>query len=418
MVPSKLHHNSTISVHSAEHKKRPDIHDSITTPLVLTSTYWFKDTQQVIDFNEGRYSSHEYGRYGNPTVRVLENKLRDMEALEKSSQMDCLFSSSGMASVCMMLLSLLEPGSHLVITNDCYRRTRQFIAEFFDKRGVTFSVIDPSDLESLEDIVKKKKATLYFSETPTNPYLRCVNVSKVVEICHANKCLVSIDTTFATPVVLRPLKFGVDLVLHSGTKFLAGHNDALCGAIVGKKEIISVIKKMQNIIGPVLDPHAAYLIIRGFKTLNLRVLQSNKTALELAKRLEKHDLVAKVYYPGLPSHPDHIVANQHFENGYGGVLSFEIRGDLNTAAQFIDSLRIPYIAPSLGGVESLAELPSCMSYWNLTQSERLKYGIKDNLVRFSCGIEDTEDIIEDVMQALDKIRGNITTKLYSTKSSL
>jgi cystathionine gamma-synthase len=418
MIPSKHHHNSTISVHAGEHKNRPDIHDSITTPLVLTSTYWFKDTQQVVDFNEGRYNSHEYGRYGNPTVRVLEQKLRDLESLEKSHEMDCLFSSSGMASVCMMLLSLLEPGSHLVITNDCYRRTRQFISEFFSKRGVTFSVIDPSDLKSLEDVVSTKKAALYFSETPTNPYLRCVDITRVVEICHAHKCLVSIDTTFATPVLLRPLQFGADLVLHSGTKFLAGHNDVLSGAIVGKSEIIATIKKMQNILGPVLDPHGAYLIIRGLKTLSLRVLHSSRTALELAKRLEKHDLVTQVYYPGLPSHPDHQVAKKYFENGYGGVLSFEIRGDFNTSAHFIDSLRIPYIAPSLGGAETLAELPSCMSYWNLSQSERLKFGIKDNLVRFSCGIEDTEDIIEDVMQALEKLRGNITTKIFSTKSAL
>jgi len=417
IIPAKHHHNSTISVHSAEHKNRPDIHDSITTPLVLTSTYWFKDTQQVVDFNEGRYSSHEYGRYGNPTVRTLELKLRDLEDFGRA-EMDCLFSSSGMASMAVMLLSLLTPGTHLVITNDCYRRTRQFISEFFSIRGVTYSVIDPADLKSLEDIVSTKKTALYFSETPTNPYLRCVDITKVVEICHAHNCLVSIDTTFATPIILRPLKYGVDLVIHSGTKFLAGHNDVLAGAIIGKSEIITVLKKMQNIIGPVLDPHAAYLIIRGLKTLNIRVLQSNKTALELAQRLEKHDLVERVYYPGLASHPDHLTAKKHFENGYGGVLSFEIRGDFNTSAQFIDSLRIPYIAPSLGGVESLAELPSCMSYWNLTKNERLKYGIKDNLVRFSCGIEDTEDIIEDVMQALEKIRGKITTKIFSTKSAL
>jgi len=371
----------------------------------------------VVDFNEDRYTTHEYGRYGNPTVRTLEEKLIVLEAPGETN-VDCLFSASGMASVTMMLLALLTPGSHLIITNDCYRRTRQFITEFFPRIDVTYSVLDPADLVSLEKIASTKKATLYFSETPTNPYLRCVDVTKIVEICHKHGCLVSIDTTFATPVIFRPLQYGADLVLHSGTKFLSGHNDTLSGAIVGRSELISKIKKMQNVLGPVLDPHAAYLIIRGLKTLQLRVHQASNTAMTLAKTLEKHDLVSKVHYPGLPSHPDHLVAKKYMSNYFGGVVSFEIIGDFNKAAKFVDSLHIPYMGPSLGGVETLVELPACMSFWSYTQEERLRLGIKDNLVRFSCGIEDTEDIIKDVLNALEQIRGNVTTAIFTTRSAL
>jgi len=175
---------------------------------------------------------------------------------------------------------------------------------------------------------------------------------------------------------------------------------------------------MQNIIGPVLDPHAAYLIIRGLKTLPLRVHQASTTAMALAKTLESHPQVSKVHYPGLPSHQDHEVALKYMDKYYGGVLSFEIVGDFNKAAQFIDSLHIPYTAPSLGGVESLAELPACMSFWSFTQAERLELGIRDSLVRFSCGVEDTQDVINDVLQALEKIRGDVTTKIFTTKSAL
>jgi len=284
--------------------------------------------------------------------------------------------------------------------------------------NVTYSVLDTADLEGLKEVVSSKKATLYFSETPTNPYLRCVDISKIAEICHAHGCIVSIDTTFATPVVLRPLLFGADLVLHSGTKYLSGHNDTLSGAIIGKSELIAKIKKMQNVIGPVLDPHAAYLIIRGLKTLSLRVERACNTAMALAKRLEAHDLVSKVHYPGLPSHPDHHVARKYMDKYYGGVVSFEIVGDFNKAAKCLDSLHIPYMGPSLGGVETLAELPACMSFWSFTQEERLCLGIKDNLVRFSCGIEDAQDVITDVLQALEQIRGDGTTTIFSSKSKL
>eukprot|EP01120_Amphizonella_sp_Union-15-10_P000601 TRINITY_DN10647_c0_g1_i1.p1 TRINITY_DN10647_c0_g1~~TRINITY_DN10647_c0_g1_i1.p1 ORF type:complete len:405 (+),score=61.73 TRINITY_DN10647_c0_g1_i1:3-1217(+) len=393
---------STLCVHGGEHKQRPKVSDAITTPLVLTSSYWFQDTKQLIDFNEGRFNSHEYGRYGNPTVTALSQKLLTLESPSGTTGLDCLFSASGMSSVTTMLLALLPQNGHLIITSDCYRRTRQFIQTFLPKMGVTHTVIDPSDLTTLASTLKSKQVDLFFSESPTNPYLRCVDITAISKLCKESNCLVVIDTTFATPVNLRPLEFGADLVLHSGTKFLAGHNDVLCGAVVGKSSIVQSIKQMHGVLGPVLDPHAAYLVLRGLKTLNLRVKKSNETALTIAKRLSEHPKISRVHYPGLDSHVDHHVAKSHM-TGFGGVLSFEVKGEFKETAKFIDALKIPYIAPSLGGVESLVEQPALMSFWNLTLEERTKIGIKDNLVRYSCGIEETEDILQDILNALETL---------------
>jgi len=393
---------SSLSVHAGEHKCRPKVSDSLTTPIVQTATYWFQSTQQVIDYNEGRYQSHEYGRYGNPTVSALNNKLIALEGGPSVQGVDCLFSSSGMASVTNMLFALLPKDGHLVITSDCYRRTRQFIQTFLPKMGITHTVTDPSDLKTLKEVLETKKVQLYFSEMPTNPYLRCVDVKEIAELCHKHGCLVAIDSTFATPINFQPLRFNADLVLHSGTKFLAGHNDVMSGCVIGKSEIIAQIKLVQNIMGPVLDPHAAYLILRGAKTLSVRVKKANETAMELAKQLEKHPKIEKVHYPGLESHCDHSIAAKQM-SGFGGVLSFEVKGDFAATVKFIDSLQIPYIAPSLGGVEALVEQPTVMSYWNLKPEERAEVGIKDSLIRYSCGLEEAHDLLKDICQALEKI---------------
>jgi cystathionine gamma-synthase len=211
-----------------------------------------------------------------------------------------------------------------------------------------------------------------------------------------------IDSTFATPIHQKALELGADLVLHSGTKYLAGHNDVMAGALVGKKETVGAVRKLLGILGGVLDPHAAYLLIRGMKTLAVRVERQSETAFALARALERHRAVERVWYPGLESHPDHAVARQQMR-GFGGVVSFEVRGELQTASKFVDALSIPYIAPSLGGVESLVEQPTVMSYWDQTPEERARIGIRDNLVRYSCGIEDAADLIADVEQALERI---------------
>ncbi len=385
--------NSTRAVSGGEREGRPRVADALTTPIVQSSTYWFRDTQEVIDYQEGRHASYEYGRYGNPTVRVLEEKLRVLEGGEA-----CLVSASGMNSVTTLLLALVPQDGHIVTTHDCYRRTRQFIQTLLPKMGIRTTVIDPSDLSGLEAAFEDG-ANLFFSESPTNPYLRVVDVPRAAEIAHARDGIVVIDSTFATPINHQAIGDGADLVLHSATKYLAGHNDVMGGVLVGRDDLITPIRELHGVLGGVIDPHAAYLINRGVKTLALRVAQQNQTATRLARFLEQHAAIERVHYPGLPSHPDHETAVR-LMSGFGGVVSFEVRGSLESASKFIDALRIPYIAPSLGGGESLVEQPTIVSYWDKSPEERAELGIRDNLVRYSCGIEDADDLIADVEQAL------------------
>lgn len=376
---------------------RPRVSDSLTTPIVCTSTYHFKDTEELIAYQEGRYGSFEYGRYGNPTTKACEEKIRQLEGGE-----DCLLSASGMCTATTMLLALVPAGGHIVTTTDCYRRTRQFIQTFLPKMGITSTVLDPSDYEGLEKVLKENKCSLYFSESPTNPYLRCVDIERIVNLCKPSGCLVCIDGTFATPCNSRALDYGADLVIHSASKFFGGHNDVLAGVIVGKKDAVAAVRHFHNILGGVIDPHAAYMVLRGLKTLALRVERHNDSAMRLAQYLEAHPKIERVHYPGLPSHCDHEVAKKYMK-GFGGVVSFEVKGDLWVTAKFIDSCKLPYIAPSLGGVESLIEQPTVVSYWDQGPEKRAEIGIKDNLVRFSTGIEDYADIEADIAQALDQI---------------
>ncbi|KAK9823211.1 hypothetical protein WJX72_001111 [[Myrmecia] bisecta] len=387
----------TLSVHGGERDGRPRVSDSLTTPIVQTSTYTFKNTEELIAYQEGRYGSYEYGRYGNPTTRTAEEKIRVLEGAD-----DCLISSSGMNSATTMLLALLPAGGHIVTTTDCYRRTRQFIQTVLPKMGITATVIDPADMGALEAALKKQKVSLFFSESPTNPYLRCVDVQTISSLCHAHGAVVCIDSTFATPINQRALEFGADLVLHSATKYLAGHNDVLAGAIAGKADLLAAVRSMHNVLGGTIDPNAAWLLLRGMKTLALRVNHQNASAMELARRLEAHPKISRVHYPGLQSHPDHKIAIEQM-GGYGGVVSFEVDGGLWETAKVVDSVRIPYIAPSLGGVESLIEQPTVVSYWDQGPEKRAEYGIKDNLIRYSCGVECVEDLWRDICQALDKI---------------
>lgn len=386
---------STRAVHAGERGPRPRVGDSITVPIVQSATYWFRDTQEVIAYQEGRHASFEYGRYGNPTTRALEEKLCGLEGGE-----DCVVSASGMNSVTTLLLALMPQNGHLVTTHDCYRRTRQFMQTLLPKMGIRTTVVDPSDLSGIERALDAG-ATLFFSESPTNPYLRVVDIPRVAELCRNRGAVSVIDSTFATPVNQQALSFGADLVLHSATKYLGGHNDVLGGALIGRADLIRTIRDLHGVLGGVIDPHTSYLILRGVKTLALRVERANRNAEAISRYLEQHRRIERVHYPGLESHRDHAVAKRLMK-GFGGVISFEVRGSLETASKFIDALRIPYIAPSLGGVESLVEQPTVVSYWDKTPEERAALGIRDNLVRYSCGVEDTDDLIRDIEQALDR----------------
>jgi cystathionine gamma-synthase len=390
---------STRAVHGG--RKRDNAYHALQTPIVQTATYTFSSTQDLIDYMESKTwgdgaeeDREEYGRYGNPTVTAVERKLA---ALEGGG--DAVLFASGMSAVTSTLLAILPAGAHIVMTNDCYRRTRQFCQTFLKRLGIETSVVNVGDYEAMEAAIIPKKTRFLISESPTNPYLRIADLEKLAELGRKYKVRTLIDSTFATPINQRPLEWGIDFVVHSATKYFSGHNDLLAGVVVGSADRMKALRDARGVLGGVVDPQNAYLLDRGIKTLGVRVRQQNATAQTVAEYLEAHPKIERVWYPGLASHPDHQVAATQMD-GFGGVISFEVRGDLRTTGKFIDTLQIPYIAPSLGGVESLIEQPALMSYYEKTTEERLALGIKDNLVRFAVGIEDTQDLLEDLDQAL------------------
>ena len=385
---------SSRSVHAGE--KSDPRGDSLTTPVFNTATFWFRNSAELRHYQEGTLARDEYGRYSNPTWRAVERKVANLDAAEGA----VLF-GSGMSAITTTFLALLQRGSHVVLTSDCYRRTRQFCAEFLTRMDVKTTVIEPASLDALE-VAVRNGAAVFFTELPTNPYLRVIDLPKAAAIAHEHGATVIVDATFATPVNHRPLEYGADLVLHSATKYLGGHNDLLAGIACGGGAILETVRKAVGVLGGISNASTAYLLLRGLKTLSLRVARQNENGARIARMLEAHPRVRRVHYPGLPSHPDHAAAAR-LMTGFGGVVSFEIDGDFDAAVRFVDSCRIPYIAPSLGGVESLIEMPVLMSYWDTPPDERLRYGITDSLVRLSCGIEDGDDLAADLEQALQAV---------------
>jgi cystathionine gamma-synthase len=386
---------ATAAVHAGEPRHRA--YNAITTPVVQTATYTFTNTAELIEYQEGRLEREEYGRYGNPTVRTAEAKLAALETSEPDKAA-ALLCSCGMNAITTVMLAMLPTGSHVVMTSDCYRRTRQFANTILKRLGIENTIVPPCDYEAMEAAIRPE-TRLLVSESPTNPYLRVLDLPRLVEIARRHRVKTVIDATFATPYNMRPLDYGIDLVMHSATKYLGGHNDLLAGVIAGKPPIVAALREAQGIMGGICDPHSGYLLLRGLKTLALRMERQNQNGMQIARFLHEHPRVTRVHYPGLPTHPDHDVATAQM-NGFGGVVSFEVDGDLETTSHIIDRMRLPYIAPSLGGVESLVEQPAIISYYELTSEERLAVGIRDNLIRYSCGIEDADDIIADLEQAL------------------
>ncbi len=385
---------STRAVHGGEARSRSA--NALTEPIVQTATYTFANTAELADHFEGRIEREEYGRYGNPTQRVAERKLAALEGAE-----DGLLLASGMAAITTTLFAMLSKGAHVVVTDDAYRRTRQFLLQVLRRYGVEVSIVPAGDYERLEEALRQT-TRLIFSESPTNPYNRILDLERVAQIGRRHRVKTVIDSTFATPINQRPLAFGIDLVIHSATKYLGGHNDLLAGAVLGNAAMIGAIRELQGITGAVPDPFAAYLLIRGIKTLALRVARQNDNAARLAAFLAAHPKVERVHHPSLPTHPEHAIARRQMD-GFGGVVSFEIRGDLAAGSRLVDACRLPRIAPSLGGVESLIEQPALMSFYELSTEERLQVGIKDSLIRYSVGIEDAEDLIADLRQALEHV---------------
>ncbi len=397
MNREKSPNDSTTAVHAGLRGERP--HHTLTPGIAQTATYTFESTAVLERYMRGEdpdTDREEYGRYGNPTVRELEERVAALEAGE-----DGVAFSSGMAAITTAVLSLVKAGDHVVLFNDCYRRTRQLVRQVLSRFGIEHDVVPAGDLAALESVLKPN-TRLVLSESPTNPFLYCVDLAKLSEIAKRHGRLKTlVDSTMATPVNCRPLDFGVDLVIHSATKYLSGHNDVLGGVAVGASHLVSLLRDSRGVLGTVLDPHAAFLILRGLKTLGLRVSRQNATALELARTLEQHPGVERVYYPLLESHPSYAVARAQMSGG-GGMVSFVVRGGREAAGRVVDACQLATIAPSFGGPETLIVQPAIMSYFELSEAELLGLGISPALVRLAVGVEETADLVADLLGALEK----------------
>lgn len=384
----------TRAVQGGEPRHHP--HDALTPPIVQTATYSFANTAELVAYMQGERQREEYGRYGNPSVRGVEEKVACLEGAE-----DAAVFASGMAAVTTAIMALTRAGSHIVLFADCYRRTRQFVGQFLERFGISHTLVPAADLPALQAALRPE-TRLVISEAPTNPYQSVVDLAALAEICRGRRIKTMVDSTFATPINLQPGAYGIDLTVHSATKYLSGHNDVLGGVVAGSAALVSLVRDLRHVLGAVCDPHAAYLIQRGIKTLALRVQQQNRSALAIAEALQSHPRVRRVWYPGLPSHPHHAVAAR-LMSGFGGVVTFQLEADMEATGRFIDACRLPRIAPSLGGVESLIEQPALMSYFELSSEQRRAVGIEDNLVRYAVGIEDAQDLIDDLTQALTQL---------------
>lgn len=386
--------NSTRVIHGAE--RRDSLTGAVTTPIYQTATFGFSKARDVVRAVKGESSSFVYSRWDNPTVRTLERKLSELEAAE-----DAAFFSSGMAAISTAVIALLQKGDHVLAIRDLYGETYRLIHDLLPRFGVESTLVDTTDLRAMRDKIRKDTKVVYV-ETPTNPTLKLVDIRAAGRITHAKGAKLLVDNTFASPINQRPLKLGADLVLHSATKYLNGHSDVIAGAVAGSSDLVGIVKKMRRVLGGTLDPHAAYLILRGIKTLSVRVDKQCESAERLADYLSEHEKVVRVNYPGLESHPQRELAKKQMK-AFGGMLSFEIRGKMKDAMKFTESLKIATLGGSLGSVETLVSQPATLTHTQLSPAERKRTGISEALVRVSVGLEDVNDLIEDFEQALAKV---------------
>ncbi len=367
-------------------------------PIVQSVAFGYDDLEAWQDAALGRKPGHIYSRNTNPTVTALEEKVRILEAAEAATRM-----ASGMAAISNTLFALLRPGDRIVTVKDTYGGTNQLFREFFPKMNLIVQLCDTTDLEQIEAEIAKGCKIVYL-ETPTNPTLKVIDIARLAKAGHRAGATVVTDNTFATPINQRPLQLGSDLVLHSVSKFLGGHADALGGMVCGRKELIQPIFHFREITGAALDPFAAYLLLRGLKTLELRIDRQNASALKIARYLEDHKAVAQVNYPGLASHPQHEIAKRQMPGGFGGMLSFVLHGDYEAVKKFLPRLKFAHRAANLGAVETIVGPPATTSHVEVSAKDRAAMGIPETLIRYSTGIEDVEDLIADLAQALSGLQ--------------
>jgi cystathionine gamma-synthase len=362
-------------------------------PVVHSVAFGYPDVDQRQAVAVGQQPGQNYGRNTNPTVPVFEEKLRQLEGAEAATSF-----SSGMAAISNMLLTLLKPGDRVVSVKDTYGGTNKIFTEFLPHWNVNVQLCDTTDHDAIEAAIRKGAAVVYL-ETPTNPTLKVLDLQRLARAAHAAGAIVVADNTFATPINCNPLALGADLVLHSATKFLGGHADALGGIVCGSEGLIGRIYHYREINGATLDPMSAYLLLRGMKTLHLRIRQQNESALKIAGFLQSQASVERVFYPGLESDPGHAIASRQMR-GFGGMLSFALRGGFERVKAVLPKLQLAHRAANLGSVETVAGPPATTSHVECSAAERAAMGIPEALIRYSVGIEDTADLIADLAQAL------------------
>lgn len=365
-------------------------------PVALSVSFGYGTVEEWLEVALGHKPGHIYGRNTNPTVAAFEEKIRDLESAEAATGF-----ASGMAAISNTLFTLLSPGERVVSIQDTYGGTNKLFIEFLPRFNISVTLCETADVQAIEAALADGCKLLYL-ETPTNPTVKIVDIARLTAAAHRVGALVIVDNTVATPINQQPLALGADLVLHSATKFLGGHADALGGVVCGSRDLVNNIYHFREINGACLEPMSAYLLLRGMKTLHLRVRQQNESALRIAQFLEAHPRVTGVFYPGLESHPGHAIAKRQM-SGFGGVMSFSLQGGFDSVKKFLPRLRYANRAANLGAVETIAGPPATTSHVESTPEERATAGIPEALIRYSVGIEDADDLIVDLRQALESV---------------
>ncbi len=393
MLNNDMEFNTKL-IHSGEFE---DQFGSATVPIYQTSTFKFKNAKHGADCFSGESNGYIYTRIANPTIRALE---KNIAALENGY--DGIATSSGMSAITTVYMTLLGAGSHIISTASVYGPARVVLEKDFSRFGVEADFINTSDVNTILSSIKKNTKVLYL-ETPANPTMEISDIKTCAEIAKKHNLILVVDNTFATPYLQKPIDLGADIVLHSVTKFINGHADIVGGIIITKEKILyDKIRHSMVYMGCNMDPHQAYLVMRGVKTLALRVERNQENAIKVADFLEKHPKIAWIKYPGLKSHPQYELAKEQM-SGAGSMISFGVKGGLESGRKLMDSVRLATLAVSLGGVETLIQHPASMTHASVGNADKLKAGITDDLVRLSVGIEDVKDIIKDLDQALEKV---------------
>jgi cystathionine beta-lyase/cystathionine gamma-synthase len=381
---------ATLAIHSGEPKH--GLNSPVTVPIVRSSNFTFANTAEMKRWAEGKSKAYIYTRYGNPTLAVAEAKIAELENGEAA-----VVTASGSAAISSALLSLLQVGDELIATRQLYGGSYRLMRDILPRMGIRVHHVE-ANLEGVDRLVNAKIRAFYV-ESPTNPTLGLVDLKKVVALARKHKLVSLIDNTFATPILQKPLDLGFDLVLHSATKYLAGHSDIVAGAVAGNRERVGKVREMMISLGGSMDPDPAYLLIRGLKTLEIRVRRQCESAMAVARFLERHPKIGRVHYPGLASHSDHRLAKRQM-TGFGGMLAFDLKSGLSAARRFCDRTRIFLLAASLGGVESLIVLPIYTSHYRMSAVELSAARVGRGTVRMSIGLEDPADLISDLKWAL------------------